>query len=307
MDLYLLRVLATVAEEGNFSRAGERLGRTQPAVSLAVQRLEAELGEKLIDRSAREARLTEAGALVVERARRLHHQVDDLKNALVELRDVEAGRLAIGANESTSLYLLKHICRYRRTHPRVTIQVRRCLSSRIPRQIVDGDLELGVISFDPEDARLESSVVYTDHLCFVVSPEHRLARRRRISIDELAEESFVAHNVQSPYRNLVIRRFRQHRVPLRMGIEMPTVETIRRMVLLNEGVGFLPNLCVERELATGALCEVKVDELQMDRKIRLVRPRKRALSHAARAFLRLVVAGEKGAGVSPALAGAAAP
>ena len=198
IDLYPIQVFYTVAMERSFSRAAEKLFRTQPAVSMMVQRLEGELGEKLIDRSGRELVLTDAGQVVLEHARRLENLQVELENSLAELRDNAAGRLIIGANESTTLYLLRHLQKYRRLFPRVRVQVRRSLSSKIPGQIIDGDLELGVISYDPEDDRLYSRVIYNDHLAFVVSPQHRLANQETVSITELGMETFIAHNVKSP-------------------------------------------------------------------------------------------------------------
>jgi len=296
MEFFLLKVFQTVASERSFSRAAEKLDRSQPAVSLAIQRLEAELGEKLIDRSAKELLLTDAGRIVLDYAARTENLMRDLRNALAELRDNAAGRLIIGANESTSLYLLGHIERYRRLYPKVKIQVRRCLSSRIPAQLLNGDLELGVISYDPQDANLVALVIYTDHLAFVVSPAHRFAGRKSVSITELGMETFVAHNVVSPYREIVLREFRRHQVTLNMDLEMPTVETIKKMVQRNEGVAFLPRMCVESEIAQGTLKEVKVEELSVERPIRLVYPARRELSHAARAFLELVNPAEASAG-----------
>jgi DNA-binding transcriptional LysR family regulator len=290
MELYPLRVFLTVASEKSFSRAAEKLLRTQPAVSLAVQRLENELGEMLIDRSAKQLLLTDAGRIVVDYARRFENLEADLENALAELRDNSSGRLVIGANESTTLYLLSQIEQYRRLYPKVKVQVRRCLSSRIPAQLIDGDLELGLLSYDPGDDRLVSTVIYTDHLAFIVSPEHRFARRESVSITELDMETFIAHNVVSPYREVVLREFQRHKVLLNMDVEMPTVETIRRMVQRNQGVAFLPRLCVEQEVEQGILAEVQVRELKVERKIRLVHPARRALSHAAKAFLELMKA-----------------
>lgn len=291
MELYPLKVFLTVANEKSFSRAGEKLLRTQPAVSLAVQKLESDLQERLIDRSGKELLLTDAGRIVFEYARRFENLEGELENALAELRDNSAGRLTVGANESTSLYLLSYIERYRRLYPKVKVQVRRSLSSKIPSQLIDGDLELGVISYDPGDDRLNSMVLFTDHLSFVVSPEHRFAGRDEISIRELGMETFIAHNVLSPYRAQVLREFQRYKVALNMDVEMPTVETIRRMVQRNEGVAFLPRMCVEQEVRQGTLKEVRVQELSFDRKIHLVSPARRSLSHAAKAFLELVQSG----------------
>jgi len=292
LDFHAVQVFRTVATERSFSRAAEKLYRTQPAISMVVQRLEKELGERLIDRSGRELLLTDAGQLVLEYARRFENLQRDMQNSLAELRDNAAGRLIIGANESTTLYLLKHIQRYRRLYPRVAVQVRRSLSSRIPGQLVDGDLELGVISYEPADKSLSSQVIYIDRLAFVVSPEHRLAGRESVSIAELGMETFIAHNVSSPYREIVLREFQRLKAPLHMDVEMPTVESIRKLVQRNEGVAFLPRMCVEPEIEAGTLHEVRVDEMSVERKIRLVYPARRALSHAARAFLDLVCAGE---------------
>jgi DNA-binding transcriptional LysR family regulator len=281
MELYLLETFLTVAAEKSFSRAAEKLLRTQPAVSLAIQRLENELGARLIDRSGKHLLLTDAGRIVAEYARRFENLARDLENALAELKDNAAGRLVIGANESTALYLLQHIEQYRRHYPKVKVQVRRSLSSRVPAQLIDGDLELGVISYDPQDERLVSTVI---------SPKHRFARRKPVSITELGMETFIAHNVVSPYRDTVLREFQRHKVTLNMDVEMPTVETIRRMVQRDEGVAFLPRMCVEQEIRQKLLCEVEVKELRVERKIRLVHPARRLLSHAARAFLELVKA-----------------
>ena len=256
MELHSLHVFLTVATEKSFSRAAEKLLRTQPAVSLALQRLEQELGEKLIDRSGKDLILTDAGRTVIEYARRFESLQQEMDNSLAELRDNSAGRLIIGANESMILYLLRHIEQYRELYPKVKVQVRRSFSSKIPNELLDGNLELGVISYDPDDERLKSKVIYTDALALVVSPQHRLAHRKTVSITELASENFIAHNVLSPYRDVVMREFQTHKVPLRMDVEMPTIETIRKLVQSNSGVAFLPRMCVEQEIEQGLLCEV---------------------------------------------------
>ena len=288
MELHSLRVFLTVATEKSFSRAAEKLLRTQPAISLTIQRLEAELGEKLIDRSAKDLLLTDSGKTVLEFAKRFDSLQGELENSLAELRDKSAGRLMIGANESSTLYLLDHIERYRRQYPKIKVQIRRSLSSRIPTELIDGELELGILSYDPQDERLVSHVIYTDHLAFIVSPDHHLASRCDISITELGDENFIAHNVISPYRAVVLREFQRHRVPLRMDLEMPTIEAIRKMVQRNEGVAFLPHMCVADEIRQRVVCEIKVREMTVDREIRLVYPARRALSHAAQAFLEIV-------------------
>ena len=136
-----------------------------------------------------------------------------------------------------------------------------------------------------------STVIYHDALAFVVSPEHRLATRREVGIEELGMEMFIAHNVVSPFRQTVLETFERHGVPLHMDIEMPTVETIKKLVGLNLGVAFLPRMCVEPEVQAGLLVEVAVTEIHVERQIRLVQPGRRPLSYAGQAFLGVVQGG----------------
>jgi DNA-binding transcriptional LysR family regulator len=131
-------------------------------------------------------------------------------------------------------------------------------------------------------------VIFTDSLAFVVSPKHRLAKKKQAPISELGQETFIAHNVVSPYRDIVLRVFRERGVRLNMDIEMPTIETIRRLVEEDQGVAFLPRMCVEQEIAEKRLVAVRVPEIEVERKIYLVQPARRAVSYAAEAFLKLV-------------------
>src|SRR3954453_16937797 len=227
MELYSLQVFLTVATEKSFSRAATKLLRTQPAVSLSIQRLESELGEKLSDRSGKDLIVTDAGPSVLGAAGRFQSLHQEMDNSIAELRDNSAGRLTIGANESTTLYLLRNIQQYRELYPKVKVQIRRSFSSKLPDELLDGILELGVISYDPADERIQSKVIYTDSLAFIVSPKHRLAGKKTVSIEELGEETFIAHNVVSPYRDLVVKELEAPRVPLGMDGGGPTVGATR--------------------------------------------------------------------------------
>jgi DNA-binding transcriptional LysR family regulator len=285
MDLAQIDTFLALAAEGSFSRAGKKLLRTQPAVSLALKRLEEDLGEKLIDRSSKDLVLTDAGHVVLDYSRRFYNLRRELYNSISELRDKQAGKLTIGANETTALYLITHIERFRRLYPKVKVEIRRSLSSHIPDEVLAGGMDLGAISYDPGRPELAWTVIYNDALALVVSPEHRFAGRAEVSIEELGMEIFIAHNVISPYREQVLAIFERQGVPLHMDIEMPTVETIKRLVQRNLGVAFLPKMCVEAEIAGGALVEVAVREIQIERQVRLIQPAKRALSYAGQAFL----------------------
>ena len=294
MDPYSpLNVFLAVVKERSFTRAAEKLYRTQPAISLAIQRLENELGERLLDRSGRDLALTEAGKLVYDCARRQENLQSELSSQLSELRNKAIGRLVIGANESMTHYLLPHLCAYRQMYPKIKLVVQRSRSTELPDHLVAGDVDFGILSYRPDDERFEAMPLYIDHLSFVLPPGHRLAGRKTVPIKELGMETFVAHNVLSPYRQTVIREFQRQKVTLNMDIEMPTVESVRLMVQAGQGVAFLPRMCVDQDLRQGLLKEVQVKELKLERTIYLVRVAKRALSHAGKAFLDMVNAQKK--------------
>ena len=287
MDISQLEVFLAVAREGGFSRAADKLYRTQSAVSQSVRKLEAEIGEPLFDRSSREGLLTDAGRVLQEYAERLINLRENAREALTELRELQMGKLVVGANELTSLYLLRVMGEFRRLHPAIRIVVHRSLGSQLPDDIRRHKCEFAVLTYEPHDPELASVVVYSDELIFVVPPQHPLARESRVSIRQLGAESFVAHIVPSPYRDKVIQAFEKYKTPLHMGVELPTLQAIKRFVALGNGVAFLPEISVEDEIARGDLVRIPVQELSVHRKLRLIHRKTGTLSHAGRAFLKV--------------------
>ncbi len=288
MELNQLETFLAVAEEESFSKAAVRLHRTQPAVSQVIRKLEAAVGETLFDRAARDGSLTAAGVLLRDYALRLLALRREAASALDELKSLERGRLQLAANEYTCMYLLPAIDRFRREFPQVNVTVHRMLASHIPDELMLRTFELGMISFRPNPALFRTIAVYGDSLAFIVSPGHPLASAARVSIKDLGEELFVAHNVTSPLRQKVIEAFQHYRTPLNMQIELPTIEAIKRFVSMGNGVALVPHLTVARELEIGDLVRIPVDELEVKRVLRLVHRRQATLSYAARAFLRTI-------------------
>jgi DNA-binding transcriptional LysR family regulator len=285
MELSQLEAFVAVVDERSFSRAAAKLMRTQPAVSQAVKRLEDWAGEPLLDRSQKSGVLTEAGSVLYDYATRVLNLRREARDAIEELRSLERGRVSIGANESTALYLLPVLRRFRARYPRIKVAVKRSLSREIPSALLRHEIELGVLSFDPQNPGLASAVVALDELCLIVPPGHPLARRAEVSVRDLGGEQFIAHNVASPYRQRVIETFERLRTPLNIAMEMPTVETIKKAVLMGLGIAFAPRVCLEDELARGELLAVRVRETEIRRKLRLLYRRRSALSAAAQAFL----------------------
>lgn len=288
MELSQLETFLAVAEEKSFSRAATRLHRTQPAVSQVIRKLEESVGETLFDRAARDGSLTAAGVLLRDYALRLMALRREATSALGELKSLERGRLQLAANEYTCMYLLPAMDAFRREFPHIHVTVHRMLASHIPDELNLRTFELGVISFRPDPANFRTIAVYGDTLALIVSPKHPLAGAKSVAISQLGEETFIAHNVMSPLRRKVIEAFQRYRTPLNMGIELPTIEAIKRFVAMGNGVALVPRLTVARELETGELVHVPVNELEMKRVLRLVHRRHGTLSYAASAFLRTV-------------------
>ncbi|HVJ08100.1 MAG TPA: LysR substrate-binding domain-containing protein [Acidisarcina sp.] len=297
MELSQLETFLAVVEERGFSRAAVRLHRSQPAVSQVIRKLEEDVGEVLFERASRDGSLTAAGELLRDYAKKLLSLRREASSALEELRSLERGRLHLAANEYTCLYLLPILDEFRRLCPQVGVTVHRSLASRIPDELMQRTVEMGIVSFRPREEELRSISVYTDELTFVVNPNHPLAREKRVSIRDLGAENFVAHNVSSTLRKQVIETFAQHKTPLNMGVELPSLEAIKRFVAMGNGVALVPGLTVQRELEQGELVRVPVTELQLERQLRILHRRNSSLSHAAVAFLKVVrsVAARRGA------------
>ncbi len=287
MDINQLEVLVAVAREKSFSRAAEILNRTQPAISQAVRRLENEIGEKLFDRSSKDGTLTSAGEVLLEYARQMLNLRETAQTAIRDLRDLHQGKVVLSANEHTVFFLLPLIKEFRRLHPQIKVEVKRGVASRIPSEVMNREVELGIISFKPGDVSVKSLPVISDELTLIVSPKHILANKNNVSIKELGIESFIAHNAISPYREQVIEAFEKHQTPLNISVELPSLEAIKRLVKMDVGVALVPKITAQAELDNGTLVGISVRELKLERKLHLIYKRNSVLSHAAKVFLQV--------------------
>jgi DNA-binding transcriptional LysR family regulator len=289
MDLGQLETFLVVAREKSFSRAAERLYRTQPAVSLALKRLEEELGETLLDRTTKGGSLTDAGTTLLPLAQRMLDLRKQILDTFGSLKGLQQGRLNIGANDSVSEFLLPGVLlAYQQAHPAIRIQAYRQSSERVPAEVLERRLDVGFVSYDPMHPELVNEVILRDHMVLVVPPGHRLARRKEISLELLGRETFVAHNALTPTRNAIVDLFARCGTPLRITMELGSITTIQEFVALGAGVAILPRMTVMESIRKGRLVEVAVRELQVEKLIRVVTRREESMSHAAKAFLQMI-------------------
>ena len=289
MELTQLEFFVKVVEEGSFSKAAERVYRTQPALSIAIKRLQEEIGAPLFERSQKTPELTELGELVYDYAKRILALRDQTLEAVAELKSLERGRVRIGANESTSLYLLPHlILAYRALHPNILVEIFRHTSDRLPREVLDRNVDFALLAFEPVDSDLESFPVLRDELVLIMHPDHPLAKRDSVHVKDLGSESFLAHNVKTASRYKVMETFALQHTPLNITLELATVETIKRFVQLKIGISFVPRMCVADELERGTLASVPVKDLSYARTLWVTHRREMTFSQAAAAFLEVL-------------------
>ena len=287
MTLEDLKVFVAVADERSFSRAARKLRRTQPAVSQAIRRLEDASGERLIDRSLRDGTLTDAGGLLLDYARRLLRLSEETVSALTDLRDTRTGRVLIGTNEGGVHAVLPLIASFREAHPGILIDVRRVHARQLPQEVLLRTVDFGVLTFAPAERELLSVVVSTDELVLLMKPDHPLAGRAQVTMEEMGKQTVIAHNDPSPARDRVLRMYEERQAELNIRMSLPSLDGIKRAVEMGLGVALLPRRCAQTEISRGLLVAVPVPELRAPGQVRLVYRREGELSHAAQAFLDL--------------------
>ncbi len=294
MDLASLQVFQTVVREKSFSRAAEKLFRTQPAISISIRKLEEWVGQPLFVRGSGARTLTDAGALLLEYADRMLNLREEIRKSMRELRGLQRGQVSLGVNESSIHALLPALARYREIHKGIHIRVHRVFSRDVPREVLSHHLDIGVISYIPEETELSAVEFYRDNLTVVVWPGHRLAKRREVDIADLGEETFIGHIVESPHRQRVVQLFARHHVPLHMEIEMPTIESIKLFVEMKKGVAIVPRMCVGPEIAQGILRELPMKQMRIQRRLYLIYRRDRPLTAAAQAMVNILLRKPRG-------------
>src|SRR5271157_414839 len=292
MELMQMEMFAAVVEVRSVRGAAERVFRTQPAVSIAIRKLEEEFGASLFDRSKRyEYRLTQVGEALYSYATRMLHLRNEASAALGDICNLRAGRLRIGANESISLYLLPRLAEaFLKQHSKVRMEVKCERSESLLVELKERKLDLVLISFRPEDKELDAKFVMQDELVLITPPSHPLAGKERVEIGDLSDESVLVMDISqpSPWHRKISDAFVKSNAPLHLTVENAPIETIKKMVGIGLGVGFVPLMCVRQERQRRELAVMEVEGLHEERSVWLVR-RRAIQSPAAKAFVGIAV------------------
>jgi DNA-binding transcriptional LysR family regulator len=293
MNLNHLFLFRAVAEAGSFSRAAERIHVSQPAVSMQVGELEAQLGLTLFHRLPRGVRLTPAGQLLLGYAQRLSALAHEAERAMGEVKGLCRGRLAIGASTTIGVYLLPNLLGdYRRRYPDIDLQFDIANTEDIENRLVDGTLNAGLTEgLPPNRDDLESVVFLRDQLVPIAKPDHPRLKERAgsLTLRQLCAESMIVREAGSGTREVIERALTKRGQKLQKApMVLGSTEAIKRAVAAGLGVAIVSHLTIQTELASGQLAILPVRGFQLTRPLYRLCPRNRGQDPATLAFLALL-------------------
>ena len=288
MDYDQLGSFLEVAKLQSFSRAAEKLFRTQPAISAQVRLLEQECGEKLFDRSGKKVLLTPAGEILLRYAEKLLALQKEALQTIAELNQTPRGKLYIGANEATCLYVLpKTFARFKQLYPLVQISIYRNFSHKILQKVQEGAVDLGIVTLPHTANNLEVIPVFRDEVQVVVPKNHPLAKNRSVTVEDIAHHPLILPKTGHT-RVVIDRLLRAYRDHVQISMELASVETIKKFVGAGLGISLISRTYVQPEVTAGVLKLIPLDGQKIYRELGLVYRRDRYLSLPAKVFIEVV-------------------
>ncbi|HUZ45416.1 MAG TPA: LysR family transcriptional regulator [Terriglobia bacterium] len=288
MDYDQLASFLEVARLQSFSRAAEKIYRTQPAISAQVRLLEQECGEKLFDRSGKKVLLTPAGEILLRYAEKLLELQKEALQTIAELNQTPRGKLYIGANEATCLYVLpKTFARFRQLYPLVQISIYRNFSHKILQKVQEGAVDMGIVTLPQTATNIEILPVFRDEIQVVVPKNHPLAKKHSVTIEEVAQHPLILPKTGHT-RVVIDRLLRDYRSHLQISMELASVETQKKFVGAGLGISLINREYAQSDVAAGVLKLIPLEGQKIYRELGLIYRRDRYLSLPAKVFLQVV-------------------
>ncbi len=309
MDLRQLLTFRTVVDKGSFSHAAEELGISQPAVSFQIRALEERIGQRLLDRSGRRVTLTDAGRVVDSHARRMLALEDELLRDVAGLSDHLSGPLVLGSSTGPGELLLPHLLGgFKRENPDVEVSLVVQDTQTVCDRVLDDEIELGVVGAARPHRGLVFEPFVRDELVVICPPGHALAKKKRISLADLASQPIILQQRGSGVRAVLEAAFRASGFRMRdldVTLELGLQQSVRVAVLDGLGITVISRLAVDRDLAEGRLVAVEVEGAVLARDFSLVRHAGRTPSRVSEGFV--AYAGEHLGDLVPPAGGPAVP
>ena len=279
-----LQVFEAVARQLSFSRAAAELHLTQPAVSMQVKLMEAHAGLPLFERLGKKIFLTEAGAELHQHSRIIAQQLRDADEALAARKGLSQGRLVITMVSTAEYFVPPLLARFLKRHPGVTVKLSANNREIVLKQLADNEVDLAIMGRTPQGMEAVAEPFARHPHVIIAAPAHPLAKKRRIPLARLAEETFLIREPGSGTRGLLERLFAEHGLPLNVSMEMASNETIKQAVQAGMGISLLSLHTMELELKTRRLVVLDVQGLPIVSDWHVVRLAAKRLSPAAQAF-----------------------
>jgi DNA-binding transcriptional LysR family regulator len=287
VNLHNLRVFLAVSQRLSITDAASDLHLTQPAVSLQVRALEKEVGLLLLERGGRKLRLTQAGELLQRSAVSILHTKDEAERGIAELRDAHKGKLILGTNTTGGMYLLPRIVRaFRQDHPDTEILMHIGSTVELSEKVLQNVVDMGFVGGPTEDRRYGVEPVCIDHLALIVSPSHPLARQRQLQAKDLENWPCIMAGRTSRTRQFVERKLRQAGVTLKIAMELPGTEEVKKAVEANVGFAFVSGFSVDPRPKDLRIRDFKGPELS--RHMEIIYRRQKYFSPVAHKFREFV-------------------
>ncbi len=286
-----LKTFLTVTKAGSFTRAGNELGLTQPAVSGHIAALEEELGVKLFNRTGRKIVLTDAGALCRQAAKDINARLDELQSDLADLQALKGGMIRIGASKIIGVYMLpKILMAFRDQFPDIELQISIHSAHTIAAQVEDNAYDLAIVgegdAINPKN--IGTKVIGEDEFIIIAPPDHPFAARGTITTEDIAKEPFILSGALTASLQSVRRQLRSHALRLKSTIEMDEAGAIKRAVEEGAGLAIVSKAVVERELADRRLVALRLEGCHFKRSILMLWRQDRRFSKNTEAFMKFL-------------------
>ncbi len=299
MDFEQLRTFLEVSRLRSFSRAAEKLSVTQPAISAQIRSLETEVAARLFDRDGGKVTFTAAGRVFEPFAEHVLECQAHIGITIAELHRSPRGEISISANEATSLYVLPAVfAAFKKQHTRVGLKIIRADRARILEQVLNREVDFGVVSLPLKDARLTIETLHRDEIVLVTGPNHPLAGRESVTVAELLEHPLLLTK-GGRRREQLDDFFRGLDAHPRVAMEVESSELLKRLIGAGLGMGFLPRAVVASDVAAGVLHVCRVEGLRLSRELALVFRKEKTLARAAHAFLGIATGQRRSAPAAP--------
>ncbi len=263
--LHQLRVFSAAAELLNYTKAAEKLHLTQPAISMQIRQLEDNVDLPLFEQTGRQLYLTDAGRELYGYAQRILEVITEAEEVLEGMKGMRRGHLRVSVASTANYFVARLLADFSKRYPGVSISLDVTNRQRLLQQLADNEADIVIMGEPPTDASLVFEAFLENPLVAIAAPNHPLAGKKRITLEQLAQHRFVQREPASGTRAAIERYFEEHGLAVEPGLEMRSNEAIKQAIEAGLGVGMVSLHTLELELETGRIAVLDVEGLPLIR------------------------------------------